>query len=213
MLEYSPFRLSDWLWCVGCLSLPRLGIRPQLVVWFQNSSRNWAGRTDITIEKAQANYRKAIEDGLLKILSKMGISLLTSYQGAQIFEAIGIGRELLDIAFTGTTSRIGGLTIADVAQETMTFHHKAFPKELKKLENLGFFNYRPSGEYHMNSPQLAKALHKAVDAYATQEGYDHYEVYKKHIQERPVTALRDLLDFKSDRNSISLDEVEPVKQL
>ncbi|WP_396134916.1 glutamate synthase large subunit, partial [Chamaesiphon sp. OTE_8_metabat_110] len=168
------------------------------------------GELDITIEKAQANYRKATEDGLLKILSKMGISLLSSYQGAQIFEAIGIGRELLDIAFTGTTSRIGGLTIADVAQETMTFHHKAFPKELKKLENLGFFNYRPSGEYHMNSPQLAKALHKAVDAYATQEGYDHYEVYKKHIQERPVTALRDLLDFKSDRNPIDIESVEPV---
>ncbi len=168
------------------------------------------GELDLSIDRAQGNYRKAIEDGLLKILSKMGISLLTSYQGAQIFEAIGIGREVLDLAFKGTTSRIGGLTMADVAQETMTFHHKAFPKELKKLENLGFFNYRPSGEYHMNSPQLAKALHKAVDAYSTQAGYDHYEVYKKHLQERPITALRDLLDFKSDRNSISLDEVEPV---
>jgi glutamate synthase (ferredoxin) len=171
------------------------------------------GELDITIDKAQANYRKAIEDGLLKILSKMGISLLTSYQGAQIFEAIGIGREVLDVAFKGTTSRIGGLTMADVAQETMTFHHKAFPKELKKLENLGFFNYRPSGEYHMNSPQLAKALHKAVDAYPEQAGYDHYETYKKYLQERPVTALRDLLDFKSDRNSISLDEVEPVTDI
>jgi glutamate synthase (ferredoxin) len=168
------------------------------------------GEMDVTIDKAQANYRKAIEDGLLKILSKMGISLLTSYQGAQIFEAIGIGREVLDIAFKGTTSRIGGLTMADVAQETMTFHHKAFPKELKKLENLGFFNYRPSGEYHMNSPQLAKALHKAVDAYSTQEGYDHYETYKKYLQDRPVTALRDLLDFKSDRPSIDIDRVEPV---
>ena len=171
------------------------------------------GELDLTIDKAQANYRKAIEDGLLKILSKMGISLLTSYQGAQIFEAIGIGREVLEIAFKGTTSRIGGLTMADVAQETMTFHHKAFPTELKKLENLGFFNYRPSGEYHMNSPQLAKALHKAVDAYPNQTGYDHYEVYKKHLQERPVTALRDLLDFKSDRNSIPLESVEPVTEI
>lgn len=171
------------------------------------------GELQITIEKAQANYRKAVEDGLLKILSKMGISLLSSYQGAQIFEAIGIGRELLDLAFKGTTSRIGGLTIADVAQETMTFHHKAFPKELRKLENLGFFNYRPSGEYHMNNPQMAKALHKAVDAYQTQAGYDHYQIYKKYLQERPLTALRDLLDFQTDRNAISIDEVEPVSEI
>jgi glutamate synthase (ferredoxin) len=171
------------------------------------------GELQISIDKAQANYRKAVEDGLLKILSKMGISLLSSYQGAQIFEAIGIGRQLLDIAFKGTTSRIGGLTVADVAQETMTFHHKAFPQEVRKLENLGFFNYRPSGEYHMNNPQMAKALHKAVAAYQTQEGYDHYEVYKKYLQERPLTALRDLLDFQTDRKSISIDEVEPVSDI
>ncbi len=171
------------------------------------------GETQITIDKAQANYRKAVEDGLLKILSKMGISLLSSYQGAQIFEAIGIGRQLLDLAFKGTTSRIGGLTVADVAEETMTFHHKAFPKELRKLENLGFFNYRPSGEYHMNSPQMAKALHKAVDAYQTQAGYDHYETYKKYLNERPLTALRDLLDFQTDRTAISLEEVEPVVEI
>ena len=184
--------------------------------WWNSSKAQAAisrGELKVTIDKAQANYHKAVEDGLLKILSKMGISLLSSYQGAQIFEAIGIGRQLLDLAFKGTTSRIGGLTIADVAQETMTFHHKAFPQELRKLENLGFFNYRPSGEYHMNSPQMAKALHKAVDAYQTQAGYDHYETYKKYLQERPLTALRDLLDFKSDRNSIGLEEVESVSDI
>jgi glutamate synthase (ferredoxin) len=184
--------------------------------WWNSSKAQAAisrGELKVTIDKAQSNYRKAVEDGLLKILSKMGISLLSSYQGAQIFEAIGIGRELLDIAFKGTTSRIGGLTIADVAQETMTFHHKAFPQALRKLENLGFFNYRPSGEYHMNNPQMAKALHKAVDAYQTQAGYDHYDVYKKYLQDRPLTALRDLLDFHSDRQQIPLDEVEPVSDI
>jgi glutamate synthase (ferredoxin) len=184
--------------------------------WWNSSKTQVAierGDLKLSIDKAQANYRKAVEDGLLKILSKMGISLLSSYQGAQIFEAIGIGRELLELAFKGTTSRIGGSTIADVAQETMTFHHKAFPQELRKLENLGFFNYRPSGEYHMNSPQMAKALHKAVDAYQTQAGYDHYETYKKYLQERPLTALRDLLDFKSDRDAISLEEVESVSDI
>jgi glutamate synthase (ferredoxin) len=171
------------------------------------------GETTISIDQAQANYRKAAEDGLLKILSKMGISLLSSYHGAQIFEAIGIGGDLLEMAFRGTTSRIGGLTLAGLAQETLNFHHRAFPEASKKLENLGFFNYRPSGEFHMNSPQMAKALHKAVDAYQTQAGYDHYELYKKYVQERPVTALRDLLDFQSDRPPIAIDEVESVQDI
>ena len=163
-----------------------------------------------TLNGAQENYRKAIEAGLLKILSKMGISLLSSYQGAQIFEAIGIGVDLLETGFCGTTSRLGGLTLADLAQETVSFIRKAFPElSGKKLENMGFVQYRPGGEYHMNSPEMAKALHKAVD----NRQYDHYEVYKRHLAERPITALRDLLDFKSDRNSIPLDEVEPVESI
>ncbi|PMB53985.1 glutamate synthase subunit alpha [Fischerella thermalis CCMEE 5201] len=164
----------------------------------------------LTLDQAIGNYRQAVEGGLLKILSKMGISLLASYQAAQIFEAIGIGGDLLQLGFKGTTSRIGGLSVSDLAQEVLSFHSKAFPElTTKKLENLGFVNYRPGGEYHMNSPELAKALHKAVDG----KNYDHYEVYKKYLQQRPLTALRDLLDFQSDRPPISLEEVEPVSEI
>jgi glutamate synthase (ferredoxin) len=164
----------------------------------------------VDIAAAQHNYRKALEGGLLKILSKMGISLLTSYHGAQIFEAIGIGSSLVQLAFRGTTSRLGGLTVEDVAQEVVNFHQKAFPElTVKKLENYGFFNYKPGGEYHMNSPEMAKALHKAVNS----RQYDHYEVYQKYLEERPLTALRDLLDLNSDRPSISVDEVESVESI
>jgi glutamate synthase (ferredoxin) len=163
-----------------------------------------------SLEKAQSNFCKAIEAGLLKILSKMGISLLSSYQAAQIFEAIGIGADLLELGFKGTTSRIGGLSLKELAQEVLSFHSKAFPElSIKKLENLGFVQYRPGGEYHMNSPELAKALHKAVDG----KQYDHYEVYQKHLQNRPVTALRDLLDFQSDRQPIPIEEVETVSEI
>jgi glutamate synthase (ferredoxin) len=162
------------------------------------------------IEAAQHNFRKAVEGGLLKILSKMGISLLSSYHGAQIFEAIGIGSDLLNLAFDGTASRMGGLTCSELAQEIMTFHQRAFPNlNLKKLENYGFVQYRPGAEYHMNSPEIAKALHKAVE----NKQYDHYELYKTQIQNRPITALRDLLEFRSDRLSISLEEVESVETL
>ncbi len=164
----------------------------------------------ISLSTAQENYRKAIEAGLLKILSKMGISLLTSYHGAQIFEAIGIGSDLLEIGFRGTASRIGGLTLADLAQEVVSFHSRAFPDlTVKKLQNYGFVQFIPSGEYHMNNPAMAKALHKAVAS----KNYDHYEVYKQQLETRPVTALRDLLDFKSDRNPIPLEDVESASEI
>ncbi len=173
----------------------------------------------ISVTTAQGNYRKAVESGLLKILSKMGISLLSSYQGSQIFEAIGLGPDLIQLGFSGTASRIGGLTIAELAEEVMVFHGRAFPElTSKKLENYGFVQYRPSGEYHMNSPEMAKLLHKALAAHhspSTQEepdsptpGYDHYQLYRQLLADRPPTALRDLLEFHSDRPPIPIDEVE-----
>ncbi|OKH19069.1 glutamate synthase-related protein [[Limnothrix rosea] IAM M-220] len=171
----------------------------------------------ITIEKAQENYRYAIEAGLLKILSKMGISLLQSYHGAQIFEALGLGMEVINTAFAGTTSRVGGMTLNDLAQEGIAFHSRAFPElSVTKLANYGFVNYRKGGEYHMNSPEMTKALHKAVAAYNNTdktEAYDHYDVYQKYQSDRPATALRDLLDFESDRPSIDISEVESIEDI
>ncbi|MBR8827641.1 MAG: glutamate synthase large subunit [Gomphosphaeria aponina SAG 52.96 = DSM 107014] len=172
----------------------------------------------ISLDVALKRYRKAVEAGLLKILSKMGISLLSSYHGAQIFEAIGLGSELIDLAFTGTTSRVGGLSVADLAQEIITFHSLAFPTKGNKLEDYGFVKYKKGKEFHMNSPELSKALHLAVAG----KNYDHYEVYKELIKNRPVTALRDLLDFKVDstelkpqsiNHQLSIDEVEPVEEI
>ena len=181
--------------------------------WHEPKTQQFMERGKIaklTLNQAIENYRKAVESGLLKILSKMGISLLSSYQAAQIFEAIGIGGDLLALGFRGTTSRIGGLSVSELAQEVLSFHSKAFPElTAKKLENLGFVQYRPGGEYHMNSPELAKSLHKAVNG----KQYDHYEVYKQHLHNRPVTALRDLLDFHSERSSIPLAEVESVNDI
>ncbi|AFY37378.1 glutamate synthase (ferredoxin) [[Leptolyngbya] sp. PCC 7376] len=171
----------------------------------------------ISIEKAQENYRYAIEAGLLKILSKMGISLLPSYHGAQIFEALGLAMDVINTAFKGTTSRVGGMTLTDLAQEGIAFHGRAFPElSIKKLANYGFVNYRKGGEYHMNSPEMTKALHKAVAAYNSDDktdAYDHYDVYQKYQSDRPATALRDLLDFESDRQSIDISEVESIEAI
>ncbi|MBW4468637.1 MAG: glutamate synthase subunit alpha [Pegethrix bostrychoides GSE-TBD4-15B] len=164
----------------------------------------------VSLTGAQYNYRKAVEGGLLKILSKMGISLFSSYQASQIFEAIGIGAELLHLGFKGTASRLGGLSVAELAQEIINLHSRAFPElNLKKLENFGFFNYKPGGEYHMNSPEMSKYLHKAV---ATKSA-DHYELYKQTLENRPVTALRDLLDMQGDRPAMPIEQVEPVEEI
>ena len=117
--------------------------------WFDARTQQFMERgklAAISLEQAIANYRQAVESGLLKILSKMGISLLSSYQAAQIFEAIGIGGDLLELGFKGTTSRIGGLSVSELSQEVLSLHSKAFPElTVKKLENLGFVQYRPQG--------------------------------------------------------------------
>ncbi|MEI8250847.1 MAG: glutamate synthase large subunit [Synechococcus sp. ELA057] len=165
----------------------------------------------LTPDQVQANVRKALEDGLRKILSKIGISLLASYHGAQIFEAIGIGADLIALAFTGTTSRIAGIGLKDLASETLTFHSKAFPElDRGKLEFMGFVQYRSGGEYHMNSPEMAKALHAAVKA---GPGYDHFSTYRTLLEGRPVTALRDLLQLRPAPAPLPIDQVESVESI
>ncbi len=165
----------------------------------------------LTPDQVQANVRKALEDGLRKILSKIGISLLASYHGAQIFEAIGIGADLIELAFKGTTSRVAGLSLAELASETLSFHTKAFPElNRSKLEFMGFVQYRTGGEYHLNSPEMAKALHAAV---AAGPGYDHFSTYKTLLENRPVTALRDLLELKPAAQPLPLDQVESVESI
>ena len=185
--------------------------------------------TKSTVSEAQENYRYSVENGLLKILSKMGISLLTSYSGAQIFEAIGIGKELIDRSFKGTTSRVGGLTYEDVAMEVAMMRPEVADAKLKLL-NYGFYKPVPKlGEYHINSSDMAKLLHKAIgldksvsaatnrdelenDGVQPKSAAD-YEIFKKSLELAPLANIRDLMDFDSDRKSISIDEVEPADQI
>ena len=162
-------------------------------------------------ERVQANVRISLENGLRKILSKIGISLLASYHGAQIFEAIGLGADVIETAFTGTTSRVAGMTLAELANETLSMHAKAFPElDRSKLEFLGFVRYRSGAEYHRNNPELSKALHKAV---AQGPGYDHFSTYQALLKNRPVMALRDLVEFRLAPTPVPLDQVESVESI
>ena len=165
----------------------------------------------LTPAQAQANVREALENGLRKILSKIGISLLASYHGAQIFEAIGLGADVIERSFTGTTSRVAGLSLPELARETLLLHAKAFPElNRTKLEFMGFVQYRTGGEFHLNSPEMSKALHKAVKE---GPGYDHFSTYRTLLENRPVTALRDLLEFKTTATPLPLDQVESVESI
>ena len=164
----------------------------------------------LSIQEAQHNYRTAIEKGLLKILSKIGISLLSSYHGAQIFEVLGLGQDIINKAFVGTTSRISGMSLNELADQTIAVYNSAFAPSLpKKLLNLGYVQYRPSAEYHVNNPEMSKTLHKAVRNKDTKL----YNKYKLLLTDRPPTNLRDLLDFSSDRSPISLDDVDSIDSI
>jgi len=181
-----------------------------------------------TVSEAQDNYRNAVEAGMLKILSKIGISLLTSYAGAQIFEAIGLGEEVIDTSFKGTTSRIGGMNMEDIAAETLMMRPEVADAKLKLINN-GYYKPNPKLEYHANSGALAKMLHNAIglDKTVNQDNRDdqevndgvkpknfaNYEIFRKSLEEAPLCNIRDMLDFQSDRPSIPITDVEPAEAI
>lgn len=161
----------------------------------------------ITLQEAQDNYRSAIEIGLLKILSKMGICLLSSYHGAQIFEILGLARDVVDFAFRGTISLLEGINLGELWLNFSSNNPNiSLPK---KLPNLGYVQYRPSAEYHVNNPEMSKTLHKAVRNNDPQL----YRTYKNLLEDRPPVNLRDLLDFTMPKESISVDDVESVESI
>ena len=166
--------------------------------------------SQITLQESQHNYRLAIQTGLLKILSKMGISLLSSYHGAQIFEILGLSNEVVQLAFQGTSSRLGGLSLQELYNETRASYNKAFVNKMpKRLANLGYVQYRPSAEYHVNNPEMSKTLHKAVRG----KDLKLYNKYKSLLEDRPLTNLRDLFKLQSDKSPIALDQVEPIESI
>jgi len=158
---------------------------------------------------ALRNYVRAIEKGLLKIMSKMGISVLLSYHGAQVFEAIGLARDLVDECFTGTPSRIGGVSYEGVAQDVLRLHEAAFRATVLRLEDHGFYRFRRQGEYHAFHPEVIRALQRAVRT----GDREAFRAYVRAVEERPPVALRDLLDFRRAAIPLPLGEVEPVEAI
>jgi glutamate synthase (NADPH) large chain len=168
----------------------------------------------LTHERAVLNYIKSLNKGILKVMSKMGISTLQSYCGAQIFEAIGLEARFVERYFTWTASRIGGADIGVIAREVRERHLRAFPRRTRlagELETGGEYKWRRDGELHLFNPETVYKLQ-----HATRSG--QYSIYKEYTaivndQNRHLGTLRGLLDLKVDRPRVPLEEVEPVETI
>ncbi|MCB1114480.1 MAG: glutamate synthase large subunit, partial [Chlamydiia bacterium] len=162
--------------------------------------------------EALKNFKSAVEAGLYKIMSKMGISTLSSYMGAQIFEAIGLKNSMIERYFTGCFSKVSGIGLEEVAQDILTWHAQAFPQtqeaQVIPLPIGGLYRFRRDGEYHAFNPDVVRALTKL----AKTGDKEDYQEFSKLINERPPTTFRDLLSFKKAK-PIPLEEVESVEAI
>lgn len=171
------------------------------------------GTLTMTLEKALDNYVKACVKSIVKILSKMGISIMQSYRGSQNFEALGIGPEVVERYFTNTTSRIGGIGLPEIAGETAMRHAAAFTSNRTDpgLSSGGNFQWRKDGEYHLINPETVVLLQQAVRA----GDYELFKKYSRAANERSRSActLRGLLEFVPTKDSVPIEEVEPVERI
>ena len=179
-------------------------------------------------DDAERRVVKALGKGLLKTISKMGISTIQSYCGAQIFEAVGLEKTLVDRHFTGTASRIGGVGIDVLAEEALDRHARAWPGRVDDLLPVGgVYAWRRDGEHHMWNPETIALLQHAVRSAAPPNGeaqpngevvgnsQEKYDEYARAINEDATrrATLRGLLTFRTDREPVPLDEVEPAKDI
>ncbi|MFA5452113.1 MAG: glutamate synthase large subunit [Candidatus Methanomethylophilaceae archaeon] len=165
------------------------------------------GRLKIDIDTAERNYIKASEKGLMKIMSKMGISTLRSYRGAKLFEALGISNNVIDRYFRDTASNIGGLSLKNIEKETIDVHTHAFIEGDPSMEmDIGQYVYRGGGELHCWCPASIRALHKAVREKDNRSYQDFAD-----LSDNKLYFIRDLMDLNG--SPISLDEVESAESI
>jgi len=175
--------------------------------------REWL--VQVAPEQAVYNVRKALGKGVLKVMSKMGVSTIASYTGAQIFEALGLSRELVDTYFTGTTSLIEGIGLEEIATEAALRHARAYPRTgllpHRTLDTGGEYKWRREGPPHLFDPETVFRLQHAT----RQKRYDIFKQYTERVDEqsRRLMTLRGLLDFEQLRPPLPIEEVEPVSEI
>ena len=213
---------------------------PRLALQTVASEADEADTGDLVSSDAQERLRAALEAGVLKILSKMGVSTIDSYRGAQLFEVLGLDDEVVDLCFTRSSNAVGGLGWTALGEDALAHHAEAFPSEPDEepeLESPGYYRVRKGGEYHAHSKEVTQALNEltlvldtppvserdpqAVDQAAAHllqraiaaEDYDKYGAFVKLVDERPPTELNDLLEWSPIGPPVLLDEVEPASAI
>ncbi|MCC7271287.1 MAG: glutamate synthase large subunit [Alphaproteobacteria bacterium] len=164
---------------------------------------------DAPLAACLARYKSAVDQGLLKIMSKMGISVISSYRGGYNFEAVGLSRTLVGEYFPGMTSRLSGIGLTGLQRRTLEIHRRAFDEDFVALPVGGFYRFRRGGDPHAFEGTLIHTLQQAcaTDSYAT------YKRYSEGVRKMPPITLRDLLDFRSRRAPVSLDEVQSITEI
>jgi glutamate synthase domain-containing protein 2 len=188
-------------------------INPYLAIETLEDMAN-KGRLKVDFPNALKNFKKSVNKGLLKVFSKMGISTLQSYRGAQIFEAIGLDDALVEQYFTGTASKIKGVGLEVLAKEAAMKHAHAYEPATESYTELqvgGSYHYRVRGEYHMLNPQTVSKLQHAVH----DERYETFKEYAALIdqQNTELATLRGLMRFRENAKPLKIDEVEPASEI
>jgi glutamate synthase domain-containing protein 2/glutamate synthase domain-containing protein 1/glutamate synthase domain-containing protein 3 len=205
-------------------------ICPRLALQTVGAEADESDDDDVVSPEAQARFQAAVEAGVLKILSKMGISTIDSYRGAQIFEVLGLGDEVVDVCFKGTPSAVGGLGWEHVGDDVLRRHRNAYPEA--QLESPGWVRVRKGGEYHAHSKEVVQALNDLtlvpeppdgqtadmVAAHLLQraiagDDFERYETFRDLVDSRPPVELHDLLEPLPAGPAIPLDEVEPASEI
>ena len=174
------------------------------------------GYLKVDARRAAKNLIRALSTGVLKIMSKMGVSTIMSYRGAQLFEAVGLNQDVIDRYFTGTTSRVGGVGMDDLAEEVARRHRIAYPNQWtarphRNLQGGGFYKWRRTGEDHLNDPEAIFLLQQS-----TRRGdYRMFQHYSQHVNSTShrLMTLRGLLHFAPTRKPVDISEVEPASEI
>jgi len=158
--------------------------------------------------EAHKNYRKGINKGLLKILSKMGISTITSYRGAQLFEIVGLAEEVVDLCFPGAPSRISGANFSHLQHDMALLARDAWLPR-KKIQQGGLLKFIHGGEYHMINPDVVRTIQDAVQS----GDYEKYRAFAQLVDNRPLSTIRDMFTLREDVEPIAIDKVEPIETI
>jgi glutamate synthase (NADPH/NADH) large chain len=164
---------------------------------------------ELSLADCLQRYKAAVNAGLLKVMSKMGISVLSSYRGGYNFEAIGLSRTLINEFFPGMSSRISGIGLTGIQHKVTQMHDKAWDEDVVTLPVGGFYRYRRGGEAHAFQANAIHTLQAALEA----DSFGMYQRYLEQVREQPPVNLRDLLDFQSDLHPVGSDEVESITEI